>query len=111
MGSVSGGFLTFYDGVHRDSRNRWVHHVAHALALLGILTLFYNIPLGIILVLMAFPISWLGHYLFEKNTPAFFDAPSRHLFGASALKKTQVALGGMVWSAWCLWRAARRRLH
>jgi len=88
-----------------------MHHAAHTLGVIGVLGFFYNPLLGMICALSAFPISWAGHYLFEKNTPAFFEPPSRRTAGASAAKKIQVALGGVVWSAVCLWRACQRALH
>jgi len=109
--SESGGFLAYYENAHRDPLNRWMHHAAHSLALIGIVILFYKPWLGVILALLAFPISWTGHYVFEANTPAFFEPPSRRTVGASAAKKIQVALGGVVWSAVCLWRACQRALH
>ena len=105
-----GGFLAYYDKAHRDPLNRWTHHAAHTLGVIGVLGLFYKPLLGMILALSAFPVSWAGHYLFEKNTPAFFEPPSRRTVGASAEKKIRVALGGVVWSAVCLWRACQRRL-
>ena len=105
-----GGFLAYYDKAHRDPLNRWTHHAAHTLGVIGVLVLFYNPLLGVIFALSAFPISWAGHYRFEKNTPAFFEPPSQRTVGASVAKKIQVALGGVMWSAVCLWRACQRRL-
>jgi hypothetical protein len=53
-------------------------------------------------------LSWLGHYLFERNTPAFFDAPNRSGPAASIAKKVQVACGGIVWSGACFLRLFHR---
>ncbi len=65
---------------------------------------------GVLLILAALPVSWSVHYLFERNTPAFFDEPTSKAHGASVAKKVQVALGGVLWSGACFWRAVARRL-
>src|SRR5439155_1401891 len=44
-----GGFLAYYDKAHRDPLNRWMHHTAHTLGVLGVLVLFYNPVLGVLL--------------------------------------------------------------
>ena len=56
------------------------------------------------LIASAFVLSWLGHYLLERNTPAFFDAAADPGATAGLVKKVQVALGGVVWSGACFLR-------
>src|SRR5207247_8011087 len=51
-----GGFLAYYEKAHRDPLNRWTHHAAHALGVIGVLGLFYNSMLGVIFALSVFPI-------------------------------------------------------
>lgn len=92
-------FLAYYEAVHNNAANRYVHHVAHSVATGGVL--FLRRPLlGLALIAMGFVLSWAGHCLFEKNAPAYFDAPGQAGSGA-AFTKIQVALGGNVWSGTC----------
>ena len=106
MQSNLSSFLSYYEDAHRSAANRYVHHIAHALAVVGILLLWRPL-LGIALIACAFLLSWVGHFLLERNTPAFFDAPTESGPIASAAKKTQVALGGIVWSGACFLRLFR----
>jgi len=96
-------FLVFYETVHKNSANRYVHHVAHLVAVIGIL-LFWRPMLFLVLIVASFALSWLGHYCFERNTPAFFDKSEAHGIWASACKKLQVALGGIFWTFACFLR-------
>jgi hypothetical protein len=97
-------FMAYYDDAHRDPRNRAIHHLAHALAVIGAVLLLFRPLLGVLLLTSALPLSWSGHFLFERNTPAFFDAPTGDAPHAGAAKKAEVALGGVLWSLACLWR-------
>jgi uncharacterized membrane protein YGL010W len=96
--------LAFYEGQHRDWRNRLVHHGAHLLAICGVVVAFRRPILGIILIAAALPVSWIGHYVFERNKPAFFDNTERGGLKGGAGKKAAVALGGIVWSGACALR-------
>jgi hypothetical protein len=100
-------FLPFYEAAHRNVANRYVHHVAHLIATIGVLLLWRPL-LGISLIAVGFVLSWAGHYFLEKNTPAFFEAPGRDGFGAALAKKVEVALGGLVWSGSCFLRLFNR---
>lgn len=97
-------WLAYYDRAHQNRINRWLHHVAHAVGVVGLVVLFYKLWVGMVLVAAAFPVSWAGHRLFERNTPAFFEPPAARTTGASLAKKIGVALGGIVWSAVSLGR-------
>jgi hypothetical protein len=99
-----GGFLTFYEAAHRNSANRCIHHVGHAIAVIGIVSIFWHPLIGGGLIAMAFLLSWIGHYVFEKNTPAFFDPADDRTILGGGIKKTKVALGGLVWSGACFLR-------
>jgi hypothetical protein len=107
MQSNLAGFLTYYEAAHRSVANRYVHHVAHSLAVVGVLLLWRPL-LGLALIASAFGLSWAGHYVFERNTPAFFDPSSKGGAMANLTKKIQVALGGVVWSAACFLRLFNR---
>lgn len=100
-------FLAYYEAAHRNAANRYVHHVAHSVATVGVLFLWRPL-VGLSLIAMGFVLSWAGHYLLEKNTPAFFDAPGQAGSGAAFAKKIQVALGGIVWSGACFLRLFNR---
>jgi uncharacterized membrane protein YGL010W len=82
--------LIFYEAQHRDWRNRLVHHGSHLLALCGAVVFFMH------------PV--VGHTLFERNTPAFFDNTDRGGIKGGAGKKLAIALGGIVWSGACALR-------
>ena len=96
--------LTFYEAQHRDWRNRLVHHGSHLLAVCGVVVFFLRPALGLALMVAALPISWIGHALFERNTPAFFDNTDRGGLKGGAGKKLAIALGGIAWSAACALR-------
>jgi len=101
-------FLAYYDDAHRDPRNRAIHHLAHSFAVIGTMLLLVHPLLALLLYASGLPLSWSGHYLFERNTPAFFDAPESDAPGAGAAKKFEVAFGGILWSMACLWRGVAR---
>jgi len=103
MQSSLTNFLAYYEAAHKSPANRYVHHFAHTLAVVGVLLLWRPL-LGIALIASAFVLSWLGHYLLERNTPAFFDAAADPGAAAGLVKKVQVALGGVVWSGACFLR-------
>jgi hypothetical protein len=96
-------FLDYYERAHRHRANRYMHHLAHATALAGIMLLWRPL-LGLPLIGCGFLISWAGHYAFERNTPAFFEAAPVSGLRASVARKLQVALGGLAWSAACFLR-------
>jgi hypothetical protein len=98
------GFLAFYESAHRNPANRCIHHVAHVVAAIGIISILWRPVVGGSLILIAFLLSWSGHFAFEKNTPAFFDKTDDKTVADGAIKKLQVALGGLVWSGACFLR-------
>ena len=100
-------FLAYYEAAHRSVANRYVHHVAHSVAVVGVFLLWRPL-LGLALIASAFVLSWAGHYTLERNTPAFFDPADKSGSGADLAKKIQVALGGIVWSGACFLRLFNR---
>ena len=99
----SAAFLSYYEQAHQNPANRYVHHLAHAIAFAGVLLLWRPL-IGLPLIASGFVMSWAGHYAFEKNKPAFFESASAGGLEASIAKKAQVALGGLVWSGACFLR-------
>lgn len=97
-------FLDYYERAHQNAANRYVHHLAHSLGILGALLLLWRLIPAISLIALAFILSWAGHFAFERNIPAFFDAPSSRSPGAGFVKKARVSLGGVVWSGACFMR-------
>ena len=102
-------FMAYYDDAHRDPRNRAIHHLAHASGWIGSALLPFRPVAGLLLIASGFPLSWAGHFLFEGNTPAFFDASASDAPRAGPRKKLEIALGGVLWSVACLWRSVARQ--
>src|SRR6266404_6194695 len=99
-----GEFLAFYESAHRNPANRLMHHIAHIVAVAGIIAMHWQIAIGGSLIATSFLLSWVGHFIFEKNTPALFDPPDDRTIADRAVRKVQVALGGIVWSGACFLR-------
>lgn len=97
-------FLAYYEQAHQNRTNRYVHHAAHVVAVLGVFLLLWGVVSGVLLIAVGFLMSWAGHYLFERNTPAFFDKPTSKSPGAGLVKKIQVAVGGVLWTGACFLR-------
>lgn len=97
-------FLTYYESAHQHSANRYIHHLAHTVAGFGIAYIPWHLVYTVVLIATAFALSWTGHYLFERNAPAFFDSADNPSTGSSFIHKIQVALGGLLWSGACFLR-------
>ncbi len=108
MQSSLAEFLAYYEAAHRNAANRYVHHLAHSVATVGILILLWRPLVGVVLIGFGFVLSWAGHYFLERNTPAFFEGAEQGGSGAAFAKKIQVALGGIVWSGACFLRLFNR---
>ena len=104
MGGRNNEMLRFYEDQHKNPANRWVHHAAHLMAVVGMFGLFIHPLIGSGMILMALPLSWFGHFAFERNAPAFFDNTDRGGLEGGVRKKITIALGGIVWSAACFGR-------
>jgi hypothetical protein len=57
-----------------------------------------------VLIALAFCLSWAGHYLFEKNTPAFFETDQLDDMGESVSHHIKVAVGGVLCTFFCFLR-------
>jgi hypothetical protein len=100
----SSEFLALYESAHRDPKNRSLHHIAHFLAVIGIIVLPWRAAIGVGLIAVGFLLSWIGHFVFERNTPALFDSAEDRTASDRVIRKVQVALGGITWSGACFLR-------
>lgn len=96
--------MDFYEAEHQNAANRWTHHLAHIIASIGVIFCFSRPLLGVVLILAALPFSWLGHFFFERNVPAFFDMSDKGGVAGGLKKKIYVAAGGVLWSFFCFLR-------
>ena len=103
-GQELAAFLREYDEAHRDRTNRLIHHFSHGLSVYGGFLLLDSPPRGAALIAISLPISWTGHWVFERNQPAFFGQPERPGLISSASNRARIALGGVAWSAACFFR-------
>lgn len=102
-----GGFLEYYEAAHQHGANRIAHHCAHTLAIAAVPMLVFDPKKSLGLIAVAFFLSWSGHFLFEKNTPAFFETEERTGKWETAGHSITVAVGGVVWSLSCFLKVLR----
>ncbi|WP_096155038.1 MULTISPECIES: Mpo1-like protein [Bacillus] len=67
--------LVNYQKAHKHKANQVLHYFAFLFAFLGWIFLFINIYVTIILALLHYTFSWIGHFYYEKNKPASFKYP------------------------------------
>lgn len=97
-------FFGYYEAAHQNANNRYLHHLAHSLAAVAIVG-FIAMPLAAIaLIASAFGLSWVGHYLFEKNTPAFFETSELNSVGEKIGHHIKISLGGVLWTFACFFK-------
>lgn len=100
----SKAFFSYYEAAHQNSNNRYIHHLGHSLAIVAIFV-FLAMPLvSITLIAIAFGLSWLGHYLFEQNTPAFFETSELVGWRAKTAHHLKISLGGLLWTIACFFK-------
>jgi hypothetical protein len=76
-------FYPFYLSQHQNSTCRQLHFIG---SLLILVLISYTIYSGVWLLLLLVPLlgygfAWVGHFFFEKNTPATFSHPAYSLIG------------------------------
>ncbi len=76
-------FYPFYLGEHQNIICRRLHFIGSSLSLLlATYTVFTQQWILLILVPVAgYAFAWIGHYFFEKNTPATFTYPIYSFMG------------------------------
>jgi len=67
--------LRYYMNAHQNRYNQQFHYVAFLFAFLGWIFLFINIWVTLILAILHYTLSWVGHFYFEGNKPASFRYP------------------------------------
>ena len=80
-------FYPFYLGEHRNRTCRRLHFVGLSLALvcLAMLAATGRPQYLLYAVLCGYGLSWLGHFVFEKNKPASFKRPLYSFMGDCAM--------------------------
>ena len=96
-------FYDYYEAAHQNSINRSIHHLAHSLAIAGTIILVFKPLMGVAVIAVTCCLSWAGHFLFEKNTPAFFETAELSARN-SIFHYIKVAVGGVFWTICCFLR-------
>ena len=70
-------YYKYYLTLHQNKVNRWLHIVGQFATLLTLVyTLCTQTWLLLLLVpFVVYPFAWIGHFAFEKNTPAAWTSP------------------------------------
>lgn len=76
-------FYAFYLSEHSNKINRLLHFIGSCLCVLILLdAIFFGRLWEIILLpIVGYGFAWVGHFFFEKNTPATFKYPLYSFFG------------------------------
>ncbi|NOU72851.1 DUF962 domain-containing protein [Paenibacillus sp. LMG 31458] len=67
--------LDYYLKEHQNKTNRILHYFAFMSAFMAWLFLFFDLKVTLILALLHYLLSWVGHFYFEGNKPASFRYP------------------------------------
>jgi len=67
--------LTYYLEAHQNRHNRILHYFAFLSAFIAWIYLFIDIKVTIVLAILHYLFSWIGHFYFEGNKPASFRYP------------------------------------
>lgn len=91
-------FYPFYLGEHANRTSRRLHVVGTTLGLLQwpLAVVFANQWLLLSGLLTGYACAWVGHYFFEKNTPATFKYPLYSLRGDFTMAR-DVYAGRIPW--------------
>ena len=68
-------FYPFYLSEHKNPICRALHFLGTLGVIIIIIISFYNIKFLIISPICGYSFAWIGHFYFEKNTPATFSYP------------------------------------
>jgi len=91
-------FYPFYLGEHANRTSRRLHVVGTTLAVAQLLLVFLTGNPWLLLsgLVTGYALAWVGHYFFEKNTPATFKYPLFSLRGDFAMAR-DVFTGRIPW--------------
>ena len=74
-------FWPYYVSQHRHQTNRKLHFIGTSLAL-GCVAISPAVPAALLAApVVGYGLSWIGHFVFEKNRPATFRHPLYSLMG------------------------------
>lgn len=74
-------FWPYYVAQHLDPINRWLHFAGTSIAVACIAASPVAPPLLLAAPVVGYGLSWIGHFVFEKNRPATFGNPLYSLRG------------------------------
>jgi len=91
-------FYPFYLGEHANRTSRRLHVVGTTLVVAQLLLVFLTGNPWLLLsgLVTGYALAWIGHYFFEKNTPATFKYPLFSLRGDFAMTR-DVFTGRIPW--------------
>ncbi|MBM4198288.1 MAG: DUF962 domain-containing protein [Gammaproteobacteria bacterium] len=91
-------FYPFYLGEHANRTSRRLHVVGTTLAVAQLLLVFLTGNPWLLLsgLVTGYALAWVGHYFFERNTPATFKYPLLSLRGDFAMAR-DVFTGRIPW--------------
>lgn len=67
--------LRFYVMAHQNKNNQILHYFAFLSAFIAWIFVFTNLWITVILAVLHYVLSWIGHYYFEGNKPAMIKYP------------------------------------
>ncbi|SEL89946.1 DUF962 domain-containing protein [Paenibacillus sp. OK003] len=67
--------LRYYLQEHQDRNNLILHYFAFLSAFVAWIFLFINFKVMLVLALLHYTLSWIGHFCYEGNKPAAFRYP------------------------------------
>lgn len=67
--------LRLYLNSHQNKVNQTLHYFAFLFAFIAWIFLFNNLWITLLLALLHYLFSWIGHFYFEGNKPASFKYP------------------------------------
>jgi len=91
-------FYPFYLGEHASRTSRRLHVVGTTLTVAQLLLVFLMGNPWLLLsgLVTGYALAWVGHYFFERNTPAIFKYPLFSLRGDFAMAR-DVFTGRILW--------------
>lgn len=91
-------FYPFYLGEHASRTSRRLHVVGTTLTVAQLLLVFLTGNPWLLLsgLVTGYALAWVGHYFFERNTPATFKYPLFSLRGDFAMAR-DVFTGRILW--------------
>ncbi|MDF2645477.1 MAG: hypothetical protein K0Q73_1282 [Paenibacillus sp.] len=95
--------LDYYLKEHQNKTNRILHYFAFMSAFFAWLFLFYDLKATLILGLLHYLLSWIGHFYFEGNRPASFRYPLIGFYSGFTwffIKTIEIVTGKDILNTW-----------